>query len=402
MPSSAMRTSVAAVLCLLLAKGGTADEAARKKTNDLNLGTAGVWERLETLERTFEAEKRQRQKDAEEWQLSLRYLLDENRRLSEESEEWRTSFERLQNRAGRVENSLASLRQTVATSLQQTVATSLRQTVATWTAERATPASSETGGDPRPARPHAASAVTGRGEAGPDQRPLAARADDVDALEPVVAGLSQRLGEVGAEVAALQSSVSGQVAALKAANADQDLAIRAAATSTYVRWGRSVCPGAAQLAYAGVAGGGDSGRSGSPPTVLCLPLDPVPPSPAHPGHSGELWGAEYQTESGQQHTDKDPVCAVCRAPRPTVLTVPATTRCPAGWTAEYSGYLMGSYPGHSGNKDFVCMDSAFEGRLGSEADEGGLLLYYTKTHCGSLPCPPYEDGTIVSCVVCSK
>ena len=42
--------------------------------------------------------------------------------------------------------------------------------------------------------------------------------------------------------------------------------------------------------------------------------------------------------------------------------MPATTACPGGWTLEYRGYQMGSYPSDPAGHDWVCMDSAMETR----------------------------------------
>nr|KAG5685833.1 hypothetical protein BaRGS_011100 [Batillaria attramentaria] len=76
--------------------------------------------------------------------------------------------------------------------------------------------------------------------------------------------------------------------------------------------------------------------------------------------------------------------------------------CPAGWTLEYTGHLMGSYGGYAASSDYVCVDSDQEARPGGQGNQDSQFIYYTIAACGSLPCPPYEDGKILSCVVCSK
>ena len=121
-----------------------------------------------------------------------------------------------------------------------------------------------------------------------------------------------------------------------------------------------------------------------------------------PGYAG-VYGAEYETYPEPSH-DLDAVCAVCRSPSANTLMIPATTSCHPGWNLEYSGNIMAARPddGRSGT-EFICVDSEMEGRAGSQGSNNDqMLLYYTKNHCGSLPCPPYEEGRVVSCVVCSK
>ena len=64
---------------------------------------------------------------------------------------------------------------------------------------------------------------------------------------------------------------------------------------------------------------------------------------------------------------------------------------------------MSEYNSHAGNKDAVCVDASPEVLPGSSnGSEGGALLYFVKVQCGALKCPPYVDGKILTCVVCSK
>ena len=80
----------------------------------------------------------------------------------------------------------------------------------------------------------------------------------------------------------------------------------------------------------------------------------------------------------------------------------AKIECASGWTKQYSGYLMADYFNHPSPSEYICVDEAFDGRVGSEDNHNGRLLYYTMSRCGSLPCPPYQELKPVSCVVCSK
>ena len=110
-----------------------------------------------------------------------------------------------------------------------------------------------------------------------------------NALEPEVNQMSQNLSDVTAEVQSLKnilepevnqmsqrlSEVAAEVQSLKNANSQQDQAIQQAGTSTFVRWGRSVCPSSTELVYSGVAGSAWYDDSGSTTTAFCLPLNPV-------------------------------------------------------------------------------------------------------------------------------
>ena len=234
-------------------------------------------------------------------------------------------------------------------------------------------------------------------------------------LEPEVNQMSQHLSDVTAEVQSLKntlepevnqmsqrlSDVTAEVQSTKNANSQQDQAIQQAGTSTFVRWGRSVCPSSTELVYSGVAGGAWYDDSGSTTTAFCLPLNPILGTEVNmPSQYDWMCGAEYQTE--HHHFRMDTLCAVCRTPRPTTIMVPATNVCEDGWTLEYSGYLMGSNPKEPASHEAVCMDTAFENRPGSGANQNGLLFYFMFTYCGSLPCPPYQGNKLVTCAVCSK
>ena len=75
--------------------------------------------------------------------------------------------------------------------------------------------------------------------------------------------------------------------------------------------------------------------------------------------------------------------------------------CYSGWKAEYTGFLMTSYIGHSNNKDYVCVDKDAEPIDNNTSDKNGALFYAVRTTCGSLKCPPYKNHTEMLCVVCT-
>ncbi|PVD18681.1 hypothetical protein C0Q70_21231 [Pomacea canaliculata] len=151
----------------------------------------------------------------------------------------------------------------------------------------------------------------------------------------------------------------------------------------------------------GVIGGGNYGASGSAVNALCLTLQPVYDGRNPTSANTNLYGSEYET-SPEEKQNQDGVCSVCRVHRSTTLMIPGTNVCPNGWTLEYSGYLMAGHDSHPASTEYICVDKKQDARYGSNADYNGKLFYYTIGSCGSLPCPPYFEGKVVTCVVCSN
>lgn len=151
----------------------------------------------------------------------------------------------------------------------------------------------------------------------------------------------------------------------------------------------------------GIIAGSDHQHPGAAANALCVPLTPVLENNPGVGTITVIYGAELQVAPLPKH-DLDPRCAVCRAPRATVVMVPAAIACHRGWTLEYAGYIMAGHHTHPAATDFLCVDKERHASIGSDSDANGFLLYYVTTVCGSLPCPPYENGKVLPCVVCSK
>ncbi|PVD25305.1 hypothetical protein C0Q70_15805 [Pomacea canaliculata] len=100
-------------------------------------------------------------------------------------------------------------------------------------------------------------------------------------------------------------------------------------------------------------------------------------------------------------TTLNPSCAVCRAARAATIMVPATSSCYTGWTLEYTGILMAGLYAHKVVTKFICADSALEWLAGpGHSKEIGKMLYSVLSSCRL--CPPYIEGEVLSCVVCSK
>jgi hypothetical protein len=84
--------------------------------------------------------------------------------------------------------------------------------------------------------------------------------------------------------------------------------------------------------------------------------------------------------------------------------VPVTNVCPSGWTQEYTGFIMAQdgLDNRSGT-EYICVDAAIEGLMGTaNTNNDEHVLYFTKTYCGSLSCPPFVNNQVAPCVVCSR
>jgi hypothetical protein len=123
-----------------------------------------------------------------------------------------------------------------------------------------------------------------------------------------------------------------------------------------------------------------------------------------------VYGSEYllSNENKGFFGDKigpvgyDVPCTVCGVERANILMIPGRTSCYSGWKTEYTGYLVAGHPKHSATSEYICLDENPEG-TGDPRNENGKLFYLTAVgKCGSLPCPPYVDGRLLSCVVCTK
>ncbi|XP_045170022.1 uncharacterized protein LOC123532616 [Mercenaria mercenaria] len=182
------------------------------------------------------------------------------------------------------------------------------------------------------------------------------------------------------------------------------------AGNTYVRWGRTECPGnGTDMVYKGYAGGGRYDKKGSASTYLCLPEEPVWGVYEDSEQvAGTVYGAEYELYNrnmdkffGKTLLDNDVPCCVCRTKRPSVIMLPGRNICYDGWILEYSGYLTSGHDTHHAT-EFVCLDGEPEIIGGGASDVNGKLFYFVEARCGSLRCPPYVNGRELTCAVCSK
>ena len=177
----------------------------------------------------------------------------------------------------------------------------------------------------------------------------------------------------------------------------------------YVRWGRTTCPSGqgTELLYSGRAAGSRGSFHGGSASYLCMPEDPdhMEYGSGRQGYSYTM-GIEYRIAPSQplyNVSHNHVPCALCyAATRATVLTIPAKIHCPANWTKEYTGYLMGERSSFRCST-YECVDKDAESVQGPTVhsySSGGF--YHVEPECTGLSCPPYDSEIELSCVVCSR
>ncbi|KAL8616029.1 hypothetical protein ACOMHN_014991 [Nucella lapillus] len=173
--------------------------------------------------------------------------------------------------------------------------------------------------------------------------------------------------------------------------------------STFIRWGREKCPvldiNPTSLVYSGIVGGKHYTHKGSGTNALCLTKEPMYDDKTKPSTNGFVYGSEYEGTPDLQ--DQEIPCSVCRTTYADTIMIPGTNACPKGWSLQYSGHLASGYYSHYASQ-FVCLDREPEGMTSSRTNSNGFLLYIVASKCGSLPCPPYINDKVLTCVVCSK
>jgi len=167
-------------------------------------------------------------------------------------------------------------------------------------------------------------------------------------------------------------------------------------------------------------------ESGDGSNFLCLPEEPQYKTYFDGTHehrsTGFIQGVEYGLYYHRHwinspfHTDntngvdllKQPApCAFCYVEdRSTVAMIPAMTECPAGWNAEYGGYLMsethGSTHGERKRSTYLCWDESPEIAADGGSHHDQSIVYPVEVQCGTLPCSKYISGRELPCMVCSK
>ena len=127
-------------------------------------------------------------------------------------------------------------------------------------------------------------------------------------------------------------------------------------------------------------------------------MNPKVDNKPKPRWYGYVYGSEYKGIIGSRRHEVP--CSVCRSPLSTTIVVPGTLFCPAGWMLQYSGRLVSQFNPLFAS-DYVCLDGNPEPLTERSEMSNGNLVLYVLAVCGSLPCPPYVNETVMTCAVCS-
>ncbi|PVD25032.1 hypothetical protein C0Q70_15529 [Pomacea canaliculata] len=118
----------------------------------------------------------------------------------------------------------------------------------------------------------------------------------------------------------------------------------------------------------GVIGGSLFDHPGGAVDALCLPFNPVLENNPGASYVSNTYGAELEVQPLPKH-NFDPLCAVSRSPRATILMVPAANACHPGWTMEHSGDLMaGHLTLNKAASEYICVDKQ-DTQIGSSRDD---------------------------------
>lgn len=162
----------------------------------------------------------------------------------------------------------------------------------------------------------------------------------------------------------------------------------------------------------GRVAGAKSDVTGGGVNYQCLPDDEVNLYTLNLGISdvSVMTAVEYESQTYRifpaNIDNKHAVCAVCHTQgRSAVLTIPARTTCPPGWTMEYNGLMMTNKDSKPHPTTYECVDRDPEAMPIPSADTGGQF-WFVNIDCyrdGSVGmCDKYRHGSQLTCVVCSK
>ena len=146
-------------------------------------------------------------------------------------------------------------------------------------------------------------------------------------------------------------------------------------------------------------------HTGGGANYLCLHKDPQWPDVTTSTfeYGDRIHGVEYKILTGLDSStlNNDAPCAVCHVDgRGDHLMIPGQRTCPQNWTKEYEGLLVTTHYSYK-KATYVCLDGDPEVVAGGHVHNNGGLFYAVQAACGALPCPPYENGYEIACVVCT-
>ncbi|XP_062569698.1 uncharacterized protein LOC134231755 [Saccostrea cucullata] len=172
----------------------------------------------------------------------------------------------------------------------------------------------------------------------------------------------------------------------------------------FVNWGKPKCPdNTSQMVYSGFLGGSEYSTKGAAVTNVCLSPDPIFGNWSILGSVNVMYGSELDYDLvGHGTGTQDTTCAVCKSKiHSSVVMIPGRNECYPGWKKQYGGYLISGPTGNS-PKEIICFNEDPEFVVGGGDNDNGNLLYPIKAVCGSLQCPPYVNGELLTCAVCTQ
>ena len=232
------------------------------------------------------------------------------------------------------------------------------------------------------------------------------RLADISRLETQLhKNISQLKTQHQADILRLETQHQSDITQIKGSLAQcqaDNQALKSDKGGLYVRWGRTTCPAIndTEMVYTGYTGGSLYYAHGAATNHLCMPKDPE--FLADQSSKAHVYGTEYEQNLNGNNYNNDAPCSVCKAQRTSILMLPGRQHCYPDWVMEYTGILVAGASGYAGATEYICLDSAPESLDHGAGDDNGNLLLSVSSQCGSLPCPPYKDNGILSCVVCSK
>ena len=184
--------------------------------------------------------------------------------------------------------------------------------------------------------------------------------------------------------------------------------------TTYIRWGRTVCPNetGTELVYDGIAAGSLGSAAGGGANYICMAngddVEYHDEATTTNLNLATVRAAEYRMQNGQalDHLlGYTVLCAVCAvSARSAHVMIPGRLTCPDTWTVEYTGWLVADR--NNGNRAiFICLDKTPDATIKtSTSSPESARMHHVESACSStgLPCPPFDATKELACVVCTK
>ena len=181
--------------------------------------------------------------------------------------------------------------------------------------------------------------------------------------------------------------------------------------TVFTVWGRSDCPKTpgTELVYAGIAAKSEWTVKGGGIDYQCLSRQPqsLTLKPGIQQPRSYITAVEFEDWEGgplSRFNLGDITCAVCfTSSRSTTLMIPGRVQCPAGWTVEYSGYLVAERWFHTNPSNHICLNKNMA-IIGIKKNTHGGIAVHVEVKCyhNKNYCPPYTNGNEVTCAVCTR